>query len=396
MITFEEFKIQAEARGYKPRVDSSRPELLIIYTKNRVKVEINTKANSYIAGYNIPPEHRVGLKERLSSSGLFQMKFPDRALAYAEYEGLEKYWLWVSIIESIDFQTMQKASPLPIDRKSDDEIPMVSFDEFSSQCEARGYKAKIQSNRPELFVIEAKNGVKVEINTKLRNYVAGYGLDAEARLALKAEFLRQQELGVFELKSLNNESSYAKYEGMDKFWKWTETIENIESIVASTRGFATKVFSRAQAEDKIFEKIARTYQFAIRLQHQNLLDTSRILLEADKLDRLIRKGRSVNAPEESPYREHVVPCILIHNEVIRLLLEAGVRDQEVADEIIHQVAKLIKDNLAIVYISREEQNKIDITMGLRTSMPKSWKFGDSIYARLELAELEWESFDDEV
>ena len=394
MITFAEFKTQAESRGYEPRVDPCRPELFIIHSKNRVKVEINTKAGTYIAGYNIPPEHRLQLKDALASSGLFQMKFSGRSLAYAEYGGLEKFWLWVSIIEGVDFEAIERESTPITQSIPSDAIPMVSFEEFSSQCQARGYKGSIQAHRPELFVIRTKNGVKVEINTKLRNYVAGYGLDEEERIALRAELTRQEELGVFELKSTTTKSIFAKYEGMDKFWRWVEIIENIESIVASTRGFATKLFSREQADERIFEKIARTYQFAIRLEHQNLLDTSRILLEADKLDHLITVGKSANAPEDRPYREHIVPCVMIHNEVIRLLLHAGVRDHEVSEEVIHQAASLIKNNLAIVLISKEEQEKLDISLGLRTSMPKDWKFGDSIFARLEAAELEWESLDE--
>ena len=396
MINFAEFQAQALARGYKPRVDPCRPELFIINSKNRVKVEINTKAGTYIAGYNIPPEHRLQLKEALASSGLFRMKFSGRSLAYAEYEGLEKFWLWVSIIEGTDFDAIAQESAPVIQPIVGEAIPMVSFEEFASQCQERGYKAKQQSDRPELFVVKTKNGVKVEINIKSRSYIAGYQLNEEEMLALKTELSRQQELGLFELKYPDRKLAYAKYEGMDKFWEWTNIIENIDSIVRSTRGLATKIFTKEQAEERIFEKIARTYQFAIRLEHQNLLDTSRMLLEADKLDHLITVGKSANAPEDRPYREHIVPCVMIHNEVIRMLLDAGVREREVPEEVIHQVATLIKNNLAIVLISREEQEKLDITLGLRTSMPKDWKFGDSIFARLEIAELEWETFDEEL
>ena len=394
MITFPEFSAQAEARGYKPRNDRFRPELYIINSKNSVKVEINVAANTFIAGYNLSPEKRLRLKEVLASSGLFQMKFPNRALAYAENEGLDKFWEWVSIIEGADFSNVAQDPTPVIQPIVGDAVPMVSFEEFASQCKVRGYRAKAQSDRPELFSIITKNGVKVEINANTSSYVAGYNLDEEERLALKTELSRLQDLGVFELKNPNYKLSFAKYAGMEKFWEWVSVIENIDSIVRAIKGVATKVFTREQATERIFEKIARTYQFAIRLEHQNLLDTSRVLLEADKLDDLITVGRSANAPEDRPYREHVVPCVLIHNEVIRILLEAGVREQEVSEDVIHQIANLIKNNLAIVHISREEQELIDITLGLRTSMPKNWKFGDSIFARLEAAELEWLAYDE--
>lgn len=395
MITFAEFRAQSEARGYKPRVDPFRPELFIINSKNRIKVEINVKANSFVAGYNISPERRLRLKEVLTSSGLFQMKFPGRSLAYAENEGLEKFWDWVAIVEGVDFSNIPRELAPVIQPIVGNAASMVSLEEFVSQCQARGYSGGMQSGRPELFVAKTKNGVKVEINTRARTYIAGYNLDEEERLALRTELLRQQEMGVFELKHPERKLVYAKYEGMDKFWEWANIIENIDTIVRSTKGMSTKVFTKQQAEERIFEKIARTYQFAIRLEHQNLLDTSRILLEADKLDDLIRVGKSANAPDDRPYREHVVPCVLIHNEVIRILLDAGVREKEVPDEVIHEIAKLIESNLAIVHISKEEQELLDITLGLRTSMPKNWKFGDNIFARLEAAELEWEAYDEE-
>lgn len=396
MITFEEFKTQGEARGYKPRIQPDRPELWVIRSKNGVKVEINVKAKTYIAGYNLSPEQRGALKARLASSGLFQMTFPNRSLAYAVYEDLNKFWLWVETIEGIDFSSVPLEVTPPISPVNGGSSPIITFEEFSAACQAHGYGARIQSQRPELFVAKTKNGVKVEVNTKSRSYIAGYGLNEEEMTALKTELLRQQDLGVFELKFPERKLAYAKYEGMEKFIEWVRIIEGIDAIVASTRGFAKKVFSKEQAEELIFEKIARTYQFALRLKHQNLLDTSRMLLEADKLDHLITVGQSVNAPEDNPYREHVVPCVMIHNEVIRILLDAGVLDNEVSESVIQEIATLIETNLAIVLISREEQNRLDVELGLRTSMPKDWKFGDSIYARLNAAEIEWDNPDEEV
>jgi len=396
MITFEEFRESALANGYQAKQESGRPELFTIKTRNNIKSEINIKARTYIAGYNLSPEKRIVLREHLSQSKQFKMAFPERKLAYAEYAGLEKFWNWVSIVEGIDLNTPPIETEIKIVKNlvtKTEQTPMVTFADFESASAARGYKAKIQYGRPELFVIKSKNGVKVEINTKSRSYIAGYQLDNEEMIALKSELCRQQELGIFRLKFSERKLAYAEYEGLDKFWQWTQVIENIEAIIASTRGLCTKVFSKAEAEDKIFEKIAKTYQFALRNQHQNLLDTSRVLLEADKLDHLITVGKSVNAPEDNPYREHVVPCVLIHNEAIKQFIDNGVLDNEVSPQVIKEISCFIQSNLAIVLISREEQNLLDVQMGLRTSMPKNWKFGDNIYARLELAEIEWDTID---
>lgn len=395
MISFDEFKSQGEHRGYKPKIQAGRPELFVIRSKNGIKVEINAKAKTYIAGYNLSPEKREILKKHLASSGLFQMKFPERSLAYATYTDLDKFWSWVEAIESVDFSSVTFEMPQPVLPTGVDLVPMVSFNEFEAQCKARGYKAKIQSQRPELFVARTKNGVKVEINTKSRTYIAGYGLDEEEKSALKRELTRQEEIGTFRLKFRDRKLAYAEYEGLEKFFDWVRIIESIDSIVASTRGLARKVFDKEEAEDRIFEKIAKTYQFALRLKHQNLLDTSRMLLEADKLDHLITVGQSVNAPEDNPYREHVVPCVMIHNEAIRMLLDANVLHNEVSESVILQVAKMIESNLAIVLISRAEQIRLDVDLGLRTSMPKDWKFGDNVYARLDAAEIEWDNPDEE-
>jgi hypothetical protein len=52
---------------------------------------------------------------------------------------------------------------------------------------------------------------------------------------------------------------------------------------------------------------------------------------------------------------------------------------------IDDVAKMIQDTLCIIIISVEEQEKIDFTLKLKTTMPEGWIYGHDIFARLILA-----------
>ena len=55
---------------------------------------------------------------------------------------------------------------------------------------------------------------------------------------------------------------------------------------------------------------------------------------------------------------------------------------------------MIFEHLAIVLISNEEQDYLDNTLGLKTTMPKGWEFGKSnIFARLEEAQIEFKLYD---
>lgn len=78
------------------------------------------------------------------------------------------------------------------------------------------------------------------------------------------------------------------------------------------------------------------------------------------------------------HREHIVSCVVIVDEAIRMY-ETKLSINEVAD--------MIKDNLKIVHITKEEQKFVDYTLKLQRTMPAEWKFGDSIFARLKAADI---------
>jgi hypothetical protein len=48
---------------------------------------------------------------------------------------------------------------------------------------------------------------------------------------------------------------------------------------------------------------------------------------------------------------------------------------------------MIKTNLAIVLITNEEATKLDYELDMQTNMPEGWNFGDSVFARLNFAQI---------
>jgi hypothetical protein len=50
---------------------------------------------------------------------------------------------------------------------------------------------------------------------------------------------------------------------------------------------------------------------------------------------------------------------------------------------------MLDKHLAIAYIKTEDAAYMDYTLGLKTKMPDSWKWGDSITARLDEAKVEY-------
>ena len=101
------------------------------------------------------------------------------------------------------------------------------------------------------------------------------------------------------------------------------------------------------------------------------------------VDNDITVGKSTARTEENSYREHIVPCDYIIEEAIRMYEEGSS---------IEEVAVMINQNLFIVLISKEEAVKLDYELGLKTTMPEGWKFGDSVFARLDAADIQYKSY----
>ncbi len=111
--------------------------------------------------------------------------------------------------------------------------------------------------------------------------------------------------------------------------------------------------------------------------HSRLLEG---ILLPDELTQ-VGKSRDCSGPG---YREHVVPLAMIVHRCHDMLKVDGATDRDLAE--------LIKANVRIVEISLEERNRLDQKdqLNMRSSMPEGWKFGDNVYARLELAGIIWD------
>ena len=82
--------------------------------------------------------------------------------------------------------------------------------------------------------------------------------------------------------------------------------------------------------------------------------------------------------ETNNYGEHLVPCVMIIDEAFRMFEEDNAS--------VNEVAHMIKCNLVVMFIPTEVANKMDYELGLKTTMPEGWQFGDSVFARLHAAE----------
>lgn len=157
-----------------------------------------------------------------------------------------------------------------------------------------------------------------------------------------------------------------------------------------------RLFKKAYDPSRILGR----YLFAFKNKDQDMLDLARNLLAADTYD----KDIAINEPTETrTYREHVVPCIFLHTEIIACL-QAGIEEAEKAElptlvpySTHRHLEMLIEHNLKIAYIDPKDAEKIDIDLGLRTKMPEGWSFGriegkewvgnDSVTARLDENEI---------
>ena len=99
------------------------------------------------------------------------------------------------------------------------------------------------------------------------------------------------------------------------------------------------------------------------------------LLNRSVFDELDLYAAINEALEKSNYREHAVPITMIIDKIYTMIKD-GATDAE--------IIKMIKKNLIVVNILEKQAEYLDITLGLRTTMPKGWKFGDDPLARIKL------------
>jgi hypothetical protein len=251
----------------------------------------------------------------------------------------------------------------------------IPFSLFKSSCEERGYTERVYEEQKNC-VLFTNNGVKCEIKSK--HYTFGWGLRKEDVVEMCKRFLEQG----FNKKPRKDAEKCVtiNFDGdiLENFWIIVGIIESIETIVRKVRGQAIKPIPREVSERNIFEKIAKRFKYYLDNDDGFALDKWREQLEGDSIDHLITIGESVNRTKENTYREHIVPCVLIYNRIMTMLME---------QRSVTEVAQMIKNNLAIVLITNEEAALLDRELDMQTSMPEGWEFGDSVFARLGVAQI---------
>jgi hypothetical protein len=257
----------------------------------------------------------------------------------------------------------------------------ISFNLFKSSCEERGYTDRIYEDQGSL-VLYTNNGIRCLI--RKNNYAMGFGANLKDVNDIRERLLSQ---GFIELPGKRSQRKDGKdfvnikFDGdiLENFWIIINTIESIETIVKKVRGQALKPIPREVSERNIFEKIAKRFRYFIDNEDGFGLENARALLEGDSIDHLITIGESVKRTRENTYREHIVPCIMVFNQAVTMTMEK---------RSVTEVAQMIKNNLAIVLITNEEAELLDNELDMQTSMPEGWNFGDSVFARLDVAKIQ--------
>lgn len=257
----------------------------------------------------------------------------------------------------------------------------VTWEEFKAICDAHGYRSVNQQEykqKQNIFAAFTNNGTKAEI--KPEKYTVGFGRTDEERLVIREELTAKgynvhPDTGkTFIDIDLNLESVMAGFIDL------MTVLDDIQGLVRRRHeGATTKVFTREQNENEIFMKIAKRYRHAIDNQDQDMLDLARQLLNGDSIDHIITRGESQSRTPLDTYREHIVPCVMIHNHAIKMTQE---------NESLTKIAHMIATNLAIVLISNAEQQLLDIELGWRTTMPDGWEFGQDPFARITGANIQ--------
>lgn len=256
----------------------------------------------------------------------------------------------------------------------------IDFSVFKLFCESHGYHNAVDQRNDKtpanIYSIRTRNGVKVEIKTtkNITSYVAGWGLNSEKLDLLKSELETQ---GMVILK-YNPTFMYIQFaeDILEGFITLVKYIEDIDSIFQRKAGVRGLIQSNP---DTAFIAVAELINLAIKYGRPEWLGRGNGTF--DSVDNLITIGYSINGRVQensgkNAYREHVVPCTLIERKAIEMFKQNCTVDQ---------VANMIKDNLFILRISDEEAYHLDIELGLRTTMPEGWDFGQDPLSRIRHA-----------
>ncbi len=137
-------------------------------------------------------------------------------------------------------------------------------------------------------------------------------------------------------------------------------------------------YSREQLIDRAFYRIAWNIN---HMWSETGSSDTRLLLEPLIPESFVVVGASKKGSER---REHVVPRVMLCEEAHNMFGHGSS---------VEDVAQFLKKYLKIVLISKEEQENIDHTLGLKQSMPDGWSFADGDpFSRLHAGNVDFEVY----
>jgi hypothetical protein len=163
----------------------------------------------------------------------------------------------------------------------------------------------------------------------------------------------------------DNLCAIVEYTTIEKFLELAKEVEHINLTLESRR-------IRKIDFNNYYMNVATTLKHFHTINCPGFFSREKMIDCADPIIAL-------NEPlKENSYREHLIPVCLIIDEANRMF------DNNATVE---EVAKMIKDNLFVYHITKEQARHLDVDLGLRTTMPSGWKFGQSVFARLDAANI---------
>ena len=235
---------------------------------------------------------------------------------------------------------------------------------FAPRVAKGGYELIHQDNQ--VLYVKLRNGLKVEIRYK-KNYgpiiLAAWN---HPQIEIIKEWFLDNGYKEPEVTHNLKVSVNTRFQDIQNFLKICERLEDIDGLVAIQRGRTIEL-------DEFYIGVAEMIRVAVNRKITGALSRDMF----DKVDRLIARNKPL---AENSYREHVVPCKMILDHAIDMV-ENGSSDE--------QIARMIEQNLVIVHITNDQAKYLDQELGLKTTMPDGWKFGDNIYARLEVANIDY-------
>ena len=237
------------------------------------------------------------------------------------------------------------------------------YKKFKPIVKKAGYDLDDQAEKYSLLYIKLNNGIKHEIKYKEHQGVI-------KPIILTAYNHKQVE----EIKEWFLEKKLDRPEKAFDFNKcattYFTTIENWLDLAKQLEEVET-IVRRGINEDGLFTNIVKCWRTMFETGMTAMIDRRSSLF--DRIDHRITLNKPLT---KDSYREHVVPIIFLVNEAIKMFKE-GATDAEIAN--------MLQQNLFVYHITKDQAKHLDNELGLKTTMPKGWKFGDSVFARLDAA-----------